>query len=53
MLNEKSANGEFYVAPTYNYLVQEGLHIGSYMIKENEISFVGTPDDLRIYNESR
>lgn len=53
MLNQKSANGEFYVAPTYNHLIKEGLHIGSYMINDDEINFVGTPDDLRIYNESR
>ena len=53
MLNEKSANGEFYIAPTYNHLIQEGLDIGSYMINDNEINFVGTPEDLRIYNESR
>lgn len=52
-LNQKSANDEFYVAPTYNHLIKEGLHIGSHMIKDGEISFVGTPDDLRIYNESR
>jgi NDP-sugar pyrophosphorylase family protein len=53
MLNEKSANGEFYIAPTYNHLIQEGLDIGSYMINDDEINFVGTPEDLRIYNESR
>lgn len=53
MLNEKSANGEFYVAPSYNHLIQEGLDIGSYMISADEISFVGTPEDLRKYNESR
>lgn len=51
--NDKSANGEFYIAPTYNYLIQEGLNIGNYMIEDDMIHFVGTPDDLRIYNESR
>lgn len=53
MLNEKSANDEFYIAPTYNYLIQEKLHVGSYMINNDNISFVGTPDDLKEYNESR
>lgn len=52
-LNQRSANGEFYIAPTYNFLIEDGLDIGNYLIKEDEISFVGTPDDLRIYNESR
>jgi dTDP-glucose pyrophosphorylase len=52
-LNQRSANGEFYIAPTYNLLLKEGLDVGVSLIQESEIHFVGTPDDLRIYNESR
>jgi dTDP-glucose pyrophosphorylase len=53
LLNQRSANGEFYIAPTYNLLIKEGLDIGISQIQENEIHFVGTPNDLKEYNESR
>ena len=52
-LNQVSANGEFYIAPTYNFLIKEGLDVGISQIQENEIHFVGTPNDLKEYNESR
>jgi dTDP-glucose pyrophosphorylase len=52
--NDRSANGEFYVAPTYNYLINEGLKISTVKLADNEFFPVGTPDDLERYlNESR
>jgi len=51
--NATSANGEFYVAPTYNYMIKNNKRIGVHEIKENEIHFVGTPADLEQYLESR
>jgi dTDP-glucose pyrophosphorylase len=52
--NDRSANGEFYVAPTYNYLINEGLKITTVKLADNEFFPVGTPEDLERYlNESR
>jgi NDP-sugar pyrophosphorylase family protein len=47
--NNKSANGEYYVAPTYNYLIKDGLDIGMCRIKNDEFYPVGTPEDLEKY----
>lgn len=47
-------NNEFYVAPTFNYLINDGLDIGIYHIRKNEFFPVGTPEDLESYlNENR
>jgi len=47
-------NNEYYVAPTYNYLIRDGLDIGIFHLRKNEFFPVGTPDDLERYlNESR
>lgn len=42
-------NGEFYVAPTYNYMIKAGLKVGSYKLNDNEFYPVGTPHDLNFY----
>lgn len=50
----KTANGEYYIAPTYNYLIREGLDIGICRIPNSKFHPVGTPEDLGIYlNENR
>lgn len=52
--NLRAANGEFYIAPTYNQLINSGKRVGIYNIEESYINFVGTPQDLERYiNESR
>lgn len=43
---------EYYIAPTYNLLIQAGKKIGIHKISESMIHFVGTPQDLKLY-ESR
>jgi dTDP-glucose pyrophosphorylase len=43
---------EYYIAPTYNLLIQQGKKIGIHNIDESMIHFVGTPQDLKLY-ESR
>jgi len=43
------SKGEYYIAPTYNYLVDEGLKITNYHLEENQYIPVGTPGDLKIY----
>jgi NDP-sugar pyrophosphorylase family protein len=42
-------NNEFYIAPTYNELIAEGLKIVAYEISPDEHHAVGTPDDLAAY----
>lgn len=45
-------NGEFYLAPAYNYLIGAGMSVLSYEIPEEQFISLGTPEDLRAYNES-
>lgn len=47
--NARSSNGEFYIGPTYNYLINENKKIGSYQIEQKAIHFIGTSTDLEIY----
>jgi len=42
-------NGEFYVCPVYNYLIQGGARIGVYEVSGTAMHGLGTPDDLRQY----
>lgn len=42
-------NNEFYIAPTYNELIDGGKKIGIYHIDINQHWAVGTPDDLKLY----
>lgn len=48
-------NNEFYIAPTYNSLIEKGRKIGVYHIPNEQHNAVGTPEDLikytdRVYN---
>jgi NDP-sugar pyrophosphorylase family protein len=45
--NEDKTNGEYYVAPTYNYLIKNNQKIGIYLF--NQHFPIGTPDDLKKY----
>jgi NDP-sugar pyrophosphorylase family protein len=52
--NNDRTNGEFYVGPTYNYLIRDGLGIGIYEVSDKEFYPVGTPEDLERYlNETK
>jgi NDP-sugar pyrophosphorylase family protein len=44
-------NGEFYVAPVYNELIQEGARIGTYSIGavDDRMHGLGTPEDLAAF----
>lgn len=44
-------NGEFYVAPTYNLLIERGMRVGVYNIGKvgNGMYGLGTPDDLEAF----
>ena len=44
-------NGEFYVAPSYNYLIEEGADISTYNVGDVEtgVHGLGTPEDLELF----
>ena len=42
-------NNEFYVAPTYNYLIHAGMNIQTYQVNPRCMHGLGTPEDLRTY----
>jgi dTDP-glucose pyrophosphorylase len=42
--------GEYYIAPSYNYLINDGFKIGVFLF--NEHYPIGTPDDLDLYLNS-
>jgi len=44
-------NNEFYIAPTYNSLIEKGRKIGVYHIPNEQHNAVGTPEDLIKYTD--
>ena len=44
-------NGEFYVCPIYNEVIQSGARVGIYQIEQAQMHGIGTPDDLNAYLE--
>lgn len=48
MQNER-VQGEFYVAPTYNYAIKNSAKIGIYEISRESMHGLGTPQDLSEY----
>ena len=49
MADENFDASEYYVGPTYNYLIKDNKKVGVHTIVQNAIHFVGTPEDLEIY----
>jgi dTDP-glucose pyrophosphorylase len=47
--NDKSINGEYYIGPTYNYMIKNNKTVGIFHIPDIMHNSVGTPDDLREY----
>jgi NDP-sugar pyrophosphorylase family protein len=45
---EKS-NNEYYAAPTYNYLIEDGGRVGIFEIDESDMHGLGTPEDLELF----
>jgi dTDP-glucose pyrophosphorylase len=39
-------NGEYYVAPVYNYSIDRGVPVSTFHLDSTEFYPVGTPDDL-------
>lgn len=49
IIENDRVNNEFYTCPTYNYAIKDGLKIGIYNIKFEQMHGIGTPDDLNSY----
>ena len=47
--NDRAPNGEFYVGPTYNYMIKNNLKIGVHHIPNEQHNPVGVPEDLKKY----
>ena len=48
---DNRVNNEFYVCPTYNYLIREQKRIGIFNIEFDSMHGLGTPEDLNLYLE--
>ncbi len=46
-------NNEFYVCPVYNELIKQGLNIGLYEIKANQMHGLGTPEDFDEFKRTK
>jgi len=46
---DTAPNGEFYVGPTYNYMVKQGLKVGIHHIPNYQHNPVGVPEDLNSF----
>ena len=49
IMQDERVNGEFYVAPSYNYAIKNGAKIGIYEISRESMHGIGTPQDLSEY----
>ena len=50
MISKKiSINGEYYVGPTYNYMIKDGLEVGHYHLRPNIHFSLGTLEDLNFF----
>ena len=46
---DRAPNGEFYIGPTYNYMIRKNLKVGIYHIPNSQHHAVGVPSDLERY----
>lgn len=48
---EEKVNGEYYVAPTFNYLISQGMSVAEVRVETCGAVFhgLGTPEDLELY----
>lgn len=47
--DDRAPNNEFYVAPTYNYMLKRNLSVGIFHIPNEQHNPIGTPEDLILY----
>jgi hypothetical protein len=52
---QQTTNGEYYIAPLYNYLIDQGLCVRYGLIDTEQVIFCGTPNDYKalLANEPR
>lgn len=50
-LNDTAPNGEFYIAPSYNHMIKNGMKVGIFHIPNNQHWAIGTEEDLGNYLE--
>jgi hypothetical protein len=48
----KNEYGETYIAPLYNYLIENGKLVLPYRIDKSSIHVLGTPEDLKKFDPS-
>ena len=46
---DKSINGEYYIGPTYNYMIQNGYTVGHYNLNKNVHYSLGNVEDLNYF----
>lgn len=51
LLDQERVNGEYYVAPVYNYLIRAGQAIDAFIIPAEHMLGLGTPLDLEANSE--
>jgi len=49
--NDRAPNGEFYIGPTYNYMINKGQSVGIYHVPNQMHHAVGVPEDLNKFLE--
>jgi dTDP-glucose pyrophosphorylase len=47
--NDTAPNGEYYIGPSYNYMINSGLKVGIYHIPNQLHHAIGIPEDLELY----
>ena len=52
ILANDRTNGEFYIAPSYNYMIQDNKKVGIFHIPNEQHCAIGIPDDLDRYLNS-
>lgn len=53
ILKDERTNGEFYIAPSYNFMVSAGKRVGIYHIPNEQHWGIGVPEDLDRYIQFR
>ncbi len=51
IIENDRTNNEFYICPTYNYLIRSGKKVGIFNIEQSQMHGIGTPEDLTSYLE--
>ena len=53
ILKNERTNGEFYIAPSYNFMISSGKRVGIYHIPNEQHWGIGVPEDLDKYIQFR